>query len=382
MPLAAQQTRPARSLFGRPCAALFLSVLLAGFVGCANRQQELIESDLRKKEAEIDELRAKAGAKDAEIQSLEIELEMLQRCRAKDAKQNPGGSPVGAVFLVEKITLGRLSGGVRENSQIEGDDALQILLEPRDADDSVVKAPGSVKIEVFEVNAQGLKSFLSAWELSPRELRPKWDSPLIGSSGYRITLPWKVYPTTEKLKVIVRFTTLDGQQFETEKDVTVKLLEPRRRARNCVTPMPPGTASGPPANLPGEVSQPELLGPPTRQAPALMIAEPTPTSTRTDRPVPHQPSSPRPMLPPYPAPQPSSPRPGAQPAKSTPSGDELLPAPKPLTLPPLNPPLSFEMKPFTPGREPVIQTGYRQESDSAKGDRLPRLLPPQGAKLD
>src|SRR5262245_20381912 len=133
MPSEAKRTRPTWSALGMlrsavgVCGLLFLSIL----PGCANQQQELVESELRKKEMEIDELKLKQGSKEAEIQQLEIELEMLQRCRARDAKQNAGG--IGAVQIVEKITLGRATGGVNENPQIDGDDSLQVLLEPRDA---------------------------------------------------------------------------------------------------------------------------------------------------------------------------------------------------------------------------------------------------------
>lgn len=345
--------RPRPRFPRKPGVAVFVGLLLCGLLaGCTNSRQELIESELRRKEEELLQLKACLGSRDAEIQALEIEMEMLQRCQAKEARKEvlPGGS--GSVVFVEKITLGRLTGGFRENPEIDGDNALQVLIEPRDADGSVVKAPGSAKIEVFEVNPRGLKSFLSCWEFSSRELRRLWDDPLLGGPAYRILVPWKVYPSTERLKLVVRFQTLDGSPFEAEKEITVRTVRPSRRRQGSVpgegefcmpdaNPMPPAMPSGPPA------------APPIEKAPP-------PAKKKTTEPMPAPAQAPK-----LPEPKPASPPP--VPPPSGPTSEVPSQGPAGLTLPPMDPPVSFEMKPFTAPSQPILQTGFREENEARKG---------------
>jgi hypothetical protein len=41
------------------------------------------------------------------------------------------------------------------------------------------------------------------------------------STGYVVALPWKLCPTTEKLRVVAQFKLPDGRVFEADKDVTI-----------------------------------------------------------------------------------------------------------------------------------------------------------------
>ena len=336
------------------CVCSLLAVLLSG---CANQQQELIESELRRKESALDEMKTKLGAKDSEVQALEIELEMCQRKHLQDAK-GKCPSTGGTVLFVQKITLGRATGGYRQNDASEADDALLVMLEPRDADDSTIKAPGSAKIEVFEVTTAGLKSFLSAWDFAPRELRRLWESPLIGGAGYRLVLPWKAYPTTERIRIVVHFTTLDGQAFEAEKEATVRLLAPsKRKQANC--PPDAGNPAMPIVNSPPTLLAPDLAVTPTApEGPTRAVGRPTAV------PAVRNPARAGSALPPPPM------------LKS----EEELPRPEPLRSPVSDPPLSFEMKPFSPGWEPIIQVGYREDAERPASERVPKLGAPSTAK--
>src|SRR5439155_24466275 len=55
-----------------------------------------------------------------------------------------------------------------------------------------------------------------------RSLRKTWRSGLL-SSGYQVVLPWKAWPSSEKLRVTARFTLVDGRSFEADKDVSIRL---------------------------------------------------------------------------------------------------------------------------------------------------------------
>jgi hypothetical protein len=241
-------------------------LLLLGCLSSKARQsQELLEADLRSQERHIQELKDELDRKEGVIHGLDYEVERLQQSAA-GVKPPPGEPQVPGV--IKDIALGRLTGGFQQNAKVRFDDAMQIILEPRDSDGSTIKAPGSVHVDLFEITPQGLKAPLSSWDITSRELRRMWDQPLIGGSGYRIVLPFKAIPTTEKLRVIVRFMTLDGKLFEAERDFSIKLPMGLPRPG-----LPIGLPGGYTAITPGRTavplvtSEPYLLPMPQRNEP-------------------------------------------------------------------------------------------------------------------
>src|SRR5262249_26165792 len=100
--------------------------------------------------------------------------------------------------------------------------ALQVVLEPRDPDGHAIKAPGSLYVEVVQITPEGLKTPLCSWQIPPDQLRRSWKSGLF-TTGYYLVLPWKVWPSTPKLRVTARFTLADQRVFEADKDITIRL---------------------------------------------------------------------------------------------------------------------------------------------------------------
>ncbi len=115
-----------------------------------------------------------------------------------------------------------------------------MVAEPLDADNQAVKVPGSLFIQALEITPAGLKQPLSTWQISDDELRRSWRAGLL-STGYVLVLPWKVWPTNDKLRVVVQFHTADGRLFEADKDVTIRVVP---AAGSCRRPcrLPPTRA--------------------------------------------------------------------------------------------------------------------------------------------
>jgi hypothetical protein len=143
-------------------------------------------------------------------------------------------------FGLKRISFGRGTGGVDSDS-LPGDEALQIILEPRDSDDHIIKAPGTLYVLAVEINQQGLKTPISAWTVTPDQLRQSWKQGLL-STGYSLILPWKYFPQTENLRIVGRLVTPDGRMFETDKDIKVRLVPgaPCRPDGPLDCPIPPG----------------------------------------------------------------------------------------------------------------------------------------------
>ena len=332
------------------CVAFLFALSFLVLAGCSSQRQELIESELRRKERELDELKAKVDSRDGEVRALEMELEMLQRQAAKNAKDSSSNAASGVV-IIKKVRLGRMTGGYRRDVRATADDALQVFIEPIDTDDHVVKAPGSARIELLEIATNGTKTFLNQWDVSAREMRQAWESPLIGVSAYRLTFPWKVQPTTEKIRVVVKFTTMSGELYEDEKDVTITLPRPGGRSSRVVNPAP--VTDG--VNEDGYVAPTHSVGSYNTVAPPLDQGKKGKGNvTPVTQHGPVMPTPPRsasvPSLPP------SSPN-----KSNVPPANYFIPP-----MAPMDPPLSFQMEPLELSERNVVQqTQYEIKKTSS-----------------
>ena len=149
---------------GRRVLLVCLLVLVGG--GCRN-PCELVEADLRTKENQIYQLRdencrlyACNEALEREVQSLRgavrviISLPRKLRKLTRSAASPWVGRPAASM---------RMAGPAMK--------ALQVLVEPRDADGHTLKVPGTLVIRTLEITPEGIKKPLSAWEISGDPLR-------------------------------------------------------------------------------------------------------------------------------------------------------------------------------------------------------------------
>jgi len=235
---------------GLPLPAALLRVFVFALVfvlaGCRNRS-DLVEAELRTREREVIQLRN--DLQRSETLSSALENELRQRPGA-GLPFPPGGEIIDRPMAlmantVQRIELGRGSGGIDED-KYPGDEALQLIVVPRDGEGSAIKAPGHLVVKVFEVSSEGLKVPLGKWEVASVDLQKTWKSGVF-STGYVVTLPWRNWPSSEKLRVVVQFATLPDQRwFEADKDVTIKLMPGGPRPGPA--PLPSGAIPvGPPA---------------------------------------------------------------------------------------------------------------------------------------
>jgi hypothetical protein len=249
------RTTPFARRVGRlVCCAAVLSI------GCRSAQRyEGIEAELRTRERELAEAR--------------IELRNARQLNEIYERQHHG-PPAGAVIAnggapnipLRDITLGRGTGGVDDDGR-PGDETLQVVIVPKDDDGTAVKVPAKATVQAWAVGTDGIKTSIGRWEVSPEHLRKTWRSGLL-STGYFVPLQWQCPPGTERVRIAVRLTTLDGRPYETDRDVTV-------RPPGGVEPVyqPPPPLAQPPLPVPSVIGQPEELPPPT---PAVRFKPPQP----------------------------------------------------------------------------------------------------------
>lgn len=247
---------------------LFGSLLL---LGCKSR--ELVENELRARDIQYREALEELGRTEAQNQALQQELEAVRR----GANITP--ELAAQMFGVKRIVLGRMTGGY-DNDGVPGDEALHVILEPRDASDHAIKAPGKAVVTALEIHPQGIKTPIGEWLVGPEQLRQTWKQGLL-STGYMLILPWKTFPQTENVRVVARLILPDDRVYETDKDVRVRVV-PGRGARPhemLPTVMPPSE--------PGPVLMPALKQPYPNTPAGVWAAPPSHGSVQLGRPVPH-----------------------------------------------------------------------------------------------
>lgn len=255
----------------RDALFLFFLPLLFFSAGCRSNTGKL-ETELRTR----DQL-----YREALEEQLRIESHNLSLRREVDALRQGGkGTPEQPVSTsgVKRIVLGRATGGVDQDN-IPGDELLQVIVEPRDSEDHAFKAPGILQVYALEITPQGIKTPLCMWDIPPDKLQQSWKTGLL-STGYTLTLPWKVLPVLENVRIVVHFVALDQRAFEADKDIKVRLVPGALQKRAQVIPegMPMPTHDRGPILLPmGTTSSSSWLRAPA-EAPAPHRTEWRPVS--------------------------------------------------------------------------------------------------------
>jgi hypothetical protein len=223
----------------RPSVAWLVGVALAASATGCRSNSALVESELRRRECQVRQLRDEVGRCGAYNQALEQELRNLRgEGLPPDAPER--GQPG---YPVRSLTLGRGTGG-RDDHALPGDEALEVHVEPRDPEGNVTRAPGTAIVQAAEIPTDGVKRPIGSWDIGQDELRHSWRTGLL-STGYVLVLPWKVWPSVEKLRVTVQFRLVDGRLFEADKDVHVRVAPANLRPVPEPVTVPPAGPTGP-----------------------------------------------------------------------------------------------------------------------------------------
>jgi hypothetical protein len=197
------------------------ALLVCFFSGC--HSCDLLESELRTRENQLYDVKSELARSEAQNAALVRELTAVRQ----NGPASITPEQASQTYTLKDIVLGRGTGGY-DDDDLPGDEALQVVVEPRDGDSQAIKAPGTLHVEALEISPEGLKAPISAWDIPPERLRRSWRSGLL-SSGYILVLPWQQWPASEKIRVVARFTLMDGRMFEADKDVTVHLIPDAQR---------------------------------------------------------------------------------------------------------------------------------------------------------
>jgi len=203
-----------RSILTWPSGLALLAVLTI-LVGCANKDEQLLELQTRHRE-----LRQQLRQSQQTIETQEDTIRRQTEQISNLSKLGPERLEV--LFKVERIKLGRYSGGTNLDGK-PGDDGLRVYIIPQDEAGRTVTAAGSIEIDVFDL-ADKSAPLLMSYSFSPAEAKNRWFSGGL-ANHYDITCPWKdTLPSGNEVTVRVKFTDyLTGQTFTATKPYHVSL---------------------------------------------------------------------------------------------------------------------------------------------------------------
>jgi len=206
-----------------PAASIAVCCLAVGLVAPAGCERQQLPDD-GKTLAD-----ARSSAARLEQENRRLRAELTARRRQVQTLQALGDKRLEKLYHVERISLGRFTGGV-DLDGVSGDDAIRVYVEPIDQDGSVIKAAGEVKVQLFDLAAGPAKNLVAEFTFPVEQLSKRWFAGL-GGSHFSLDCPWPAGPAGltrppahSEITVRVQFTEyLTGKVFTAQKLCRVHL---------------------------------------------------------------------------------------------------------------------------------------------------------------
>ena len=142
---------------------------------------------------------------------LTLEAERLRQENALLAGQvsTLSGIEAGARAAVvpQTVRIGRHS-GLYDKTNDGSEDSLVVYVEPVDANQDVIKAAGSVQVELWNLGVGPENARLAAWEVGAEALKGQWGRGLLGAY-YRLTFPLEGVVLGDRTELTVRVRFID-----------------------------------------------------------------------------------------------------------------------------------------------------------------------------
>lgn len=190
-----------------------LGILVGGCNSASSRARALKDADALRLEKQL--LERSINQKDATIASLTMQVEALTTLGPD--------RPIGA-FAASRIEVANLSGGADFDGR-PGDDGVVIYLRPIDADGDVVKAPGRIRIGVYDATKIEAPRVLGVYEFNDLEvLRRNWHGKFL-TQHYTLRCPiapGTELPASRRVTVQAEFLEfLTGATLSATKELTI-----------------------------------------------------------------------------------------------------------------------------------------------------------------
>jgi hypothetical protein len=188
-----------------------ISFLLACLAGCTNNLPNKDSStDLKKIQAENRKLATELNSAEQESNQLKKQLDTI----------HDFGRPVTPkdIYDLQEIRITKFT-NIYDKDQDGKKETLLVYLQPIDEFGDIIKAVGSVEVQLWDLDKKAANALLGQWQIGPAQLKQMWFATII-TVNYR--LPFDVTDKVEKydhsLTVKVKFVDyLTGKSFSDQK---------------------------------------------------------------------------------------------------------------------------------------------------------------------
>jgi hypothetical protein len=162
-----------------------------------------------------------------EAQGLREELAAARKRLAERDKQVSsllalGDKRLEKLYVVQRISLGMATGGIDLDGKA-GDEGVKVYLQPIDQHGSVLKAPGEVTIQLYDLAAPAKQNLVGECRFDLDETSKAWSSGFL-TYHYSFTCRWKAAPP-EHDEITVRVEFLDyltGKTYTAQKPCKIE----------------------------------------------------------------------------------------------------------------------------------------------------------------
>ena len=125
-------------------------------------------------------------------------------------------SPITEVLINKSVSQGK------NFDSRPGDDGIELLLQPKSADGSIVDEAGDLTITLVDPSAEQGERKIGQWTFLKEEAQLFFAEDEFDNRGILLSLKWdNVIPTNKRLTAYVRFKTVDGRVMETTSDLFI-----------------------------------------------------------------------------------------------------------------------------------------------------------------
>lgn len=198
-------------------AAVAMLVGLAAAGGCAPSNHTL---SLRRQLQDANDALRKA-----EHEKLDLTRRIADQQEHIDRLQALGGKRMEHLFRVQRVRLGRYTGGADMDGK-PGDDGVKVYLQPIDQHGSIIKAVGAVKVQLFDLAAPTGENLIFEQTWPAETIHKNWSAGLLGDH-FAFKCRWKTRPAHVEITVRAEFVDyLTARRFTAQKACKVALPPP------------------------------------------------------------------------------------------------------------------------------------------------------------
>ena len=180
--------------------------LFAVVIGCQKPYAEEVRALKRDKK----QLQTQLNKSESEIEQFKKQAQVLSGLKPQVRLEN--------LYNLQKIKLTRYTGLYDKNKDGKKDQLI-VYLQPIDQENDIVKASGTVDVELWDLNKKDGQALLGQWHVEPGELRKLWSATML-IINYRLAfdLADKIEDLKDPLTVKATFTDyLTGKVLQEQK---------------------------------------------------------------------------------------------------------------------------------------------------------------------